>query len=87
MAISGGAGKRPRWQRIGRAVRTGEDGWYAVDVRGSDIGPDQLEGLRLAGPESDGIEKSGFSVSETVQNGSLLTVKVAEFADVTDPYL
>ncbi|MFD9433052.1 AAA domain-containing protein [Streptomyces sp. NPDC060002] len=83
----GGTGKRPRWQRVGRAVRTGEDGWYAVDLRGSDIGPDQLDGLRLAGPEADGIETNGFSVSETVQNGSLLTLKVAEFADVTDACL
>lgn len=87
VAIMGGTGKRPRWQRVGRAVRTGEDGWYAVDVRGSDIGPDQLDALRLAGPDPDGIEAKGFSVSETVQNGSLLTLKVAEFADLTDPYL
>ncbi|MGW1196380.1 AAA domain-containing protein [Streptomyces sp. NPDC002536] len=85
--MTGGAGRTARWQRIGRAVRTGEPGRYAVDLRGSDIGPDQLDGLRLAGPESDGIEADGFSVSETVQNGSLLILKVAEFADIADPYL
>ncbi|WP_338058940.1 AAA domain-containing protein, partial [Streptomyces hirsutus] len=87
LAITGGAGRQPRWQRVGRAVRTGEAGWYAVDLRGSDIGPDQLDALRLAGPEPDGVETKGFAVSETVQNGSLLTLKVAEFADLTDAYL
>lgn len=87
VAIMGGAGKSARWQRIGRAVRTGDPGHYAVDLRGSDIGPDQLDGLRLAGSEPDTIEANGLSVSETVQNGSLLTVKVAKFADIADPYL
>lgn len=87
VAITGGAGRQPRWQRVGRAVRTKEAGWYAVDLRGSDIGPDQLDALRLAGPEPDSIETEGFTVSETVQNGSLLTLKVAEFADLTDAYL
>ncbi len=87
VAITGGTGRQPRWQRVGRAVRTKEAGWYAVDLRGSDIGPDQLDALRLAGPEPDGIETKGFTVSETVQNGSLLTLKVAEFADLTDAYL
>ncbi len=87
VAITGGSGRQPRWQRVGRAVRTKEAGWYAVDLRGSDIGPDQLNALRLAGPEPDGIETEGFTVSETVQNGSLLTLKVAEFADLTDAYL
>ncbi|WNM30881.1 AAA domain-containing protein [Streptomyces sp. Li-HN-5-11] len=87
VALTGGTGRQPRWQRVGRAVRTKEAGWYAVDLRGSDIGPDQLDALRLAGPESDGIEAKGFAVSETVQNGSLLTLKVAEFADLTDAYL
>lgn len=58
-----------------------------MDLRGTDIGPDQLESLRLAGPEDRSIEKDGFSVSETVQNGSLLTLRVAEFADVADPHL
>ncbi|WP_340380325.1 phospholipase D-like domain-containing protein [Streptomyces sp. SS7] len=35
-------------------------------MRGSDIGPDQMEGLRLAGPESDGIddETTFFSTFE-----------------------
>ncbi|MFF8593528.1 hypothetical protein ACF061_19215 [Streptomyces sp. NPDC015220] len=87
VAITGGSGKQPRWQRVGRAVRAKEAGRYAVDLRGFDIGPDQLDALRLAGPDADGIETTGFTVSETVQNGSLLTLKVAEFADLTDAYL
>ncbi|MFF6809239.1 AAA domain-containing protein [Streptomyces sp. NPDC012403] len=87
IAITGGAGRKPRWQRLGRAVRTGEAGWYAVDLRGSDLGPDQLDALRLAGPEPDGVEAKGFTVSETVQNGSLLALKVAEFADLPDAYV
>ncbi|MBW8794218.1 MAG: hypothetical protein JF597_11640 [Streptomyces sp.] len=85
--VTGGSGRQPRWQRVGRASRTKEAGWYAVDLRGSDIGPDQLDALRLAGPNSDNIETQGFVVSETVQNGSLLTLKVAEFADLPDAYL
>ncbi|MFF4664204.1 AAA domain-containing protein [Streptomyces sp. NPDC001282] len=60
---------------------------YVVDIRGSDIGPDQLDSLRLAGPETDSIEAEGFVVSEAVQNGSLLTLKVARFAQVADPHL
>lgn len=85
--VEGGAGKQPRWQRIGRAARTGDAGQYAVDLRGSDIGPDQLDSLRLAGPENDSVETNGFAVSEMVQNGSLLTLRVAEFSDVADPHL
>ncbi|MFC9428070.1 AAA domain-containing protein [Streptomyces sp. NPDC056987] len=85
--VEGGAGKQPRWQRIGRAARTGDAGQYAVDLRGSDIGPDQLDSLRLAGPEKGGVETNGFAVSEIVQNGSLLMLRVAEFAEVADPHL
>ncbi|MFE3591544.1 AAA domain-containing protein [Streptomyces niveus] len=48
---------------------------------------DQLDSLRLAGPERDGIETDGFAVSDLVQDGSLLTLHVAEFADVADPHL
>ncbi len=78
--VEGGAGKQPRWQRIGRAARTGDAGQYTVDLRGSDIGPDQLDSLRLAGPENDSVETNGFAVAEMIQNGSLLTLRVAEFA-------
>lgn len=61
VTIMGGTGRQPRWHRVGRATRTKEAGCYAVDLRGSDIGPDQLDALRLAGPESDGVETEGFS--------------------------
>ncbi|WP_329362998.1 AAA domain-containing protein [Streptomyces sp. NBC_01483] len=87
IALEGGTGKQPRWQRIGRAARSAEPGRYVVDLRGTDIGPDQLDSLRLAGPEDRSIEKDGYSVSETVQKGSLLTLRVAEFADIVDPHL
>ncbi|MFV2116918.1 AAA domain-containing protein [Streptomyces sp. Act-28] len=87
ITIAGGPGRQPRWQRVGRAVRAKDAGWYAVDLRGSDIGPDQLDALRLAGPEPEHVEAKGFAVAETVQNGSLLTFKVAEFADLPDAYL
>ncbi|MER5882953.1 AAA domain-containing protein [Streptomyces sp. NPDC001941] len=87
IAVEGGAGKPARWQLVGRAARSGDPGRYVVDLRGSDIGPEQLDSLRLAGPDGDGIEAKGFAVSETVQNGSLLTLVVPEFADITDPHL
>ncbi|MFF5856378.1 AAA domain-containing protein [Streptomyces sp. NPDC012751] len=87
VTLMGGSGRQPRWQRVGRAARVKEAGWYAVDLRGSDIGPDQLDSLRLAGPEPEHVEAGGFAVSETAQNGSLLTVKVAGFADLRDAYL
>ncbi|MFJ8929929.1 AAA domain-containing protein [Streptomyces sp. NPDC102364] len=87
IALEGGSGRTARWQRIGRATRTGEPGQYAVDLRGSDIGPDQLDSLRLSGPDDRSVETDGFIVSETVQNGSLLTLRVAEFADVADAHL
>ncbi|MEU3081575.1 hypothetical protein ABZ697_14585 [Streptomyces albidoflavus] len=87
IASEGGAGRQPRWQRVGRAARAGGPGEYVVDVRSSDIGPDQLDSLRLAGPETDTIESEGFTVSEAVQNGSLVTVKVARFAEVADAHL
>ncbi|MEV5980890.1 AAA domain-containing protein [Streptomyces sp. NPDC052114] len=87
IALEGGAGRTARWQRIGRATRTGEPGQYAVDLRGSDIGPDQLDSLRLSGPDDRSVEADGFIVSETVQNGSLLTLRVAEFADIADAHL
>ncbi|SCF89839.1 Part of AAA domain-containing protein [Streptomyces sp. Ncost-T6T-2b] len=87
IAVEGGVGKQPRWQLVGRAARSGDPGGYVVDLRGSDIGPEQLDSLRLAGAGSDGIETEGFAVSEAVQNGSLLTLRVPEFAEIDDPHL
>lgn len=87
IAVEGGAGKQPRWQLVGRAARGGDPGRYVVDLRGSDIGPEQLDSLRLAGPDNDGIETKGFAVSEAVQNGSLLTMRVPEFAEIADPHV
>ncbi|WP_037906275.1 AAA domain-containing protein [Actinacidiphila yeochonensis] len=86
IAVEGGAGQRPRWRRVGRAARAGDPGRYTVDLRGTELNPDQLESLRLAGPEESGVE-AGFAVTETMQSGSSLTVKVAEFADPVDPFL
>jgi hypothetical protein len=87
IAADGGAGKQARWRRLGRAVRTGGPGTYAIDLRGSEVGPDQLDVLKLAGPEPETLETSGLAVSEVVQDGSLVTLKVAEFADIVDPHL
>ncbi|MFH8371184.1 hypothetical protein [Streptomyces sp. NPDC018031] len=87
IAIEGGAGKPPRWQLVGRAVRSGDPGRYVVDLRGSGIGPEQPDSLRLAGPDNDGIETMGFAVSEAVRNGSLFTLSVPEFAEIADPRL
>ncbi|WP_326703084.1 MULTISPECIES: hypothetical protein [Streptomyces] len=52
----------------------------------AELNTDQLESLRLAGPEESGVE-AGFAVTETMQSGSSLTVGVAEFADPVDPFL
>ncbi|WP_327174329.1 AAA domain-containing protein [Streptomyces sp. NBC_01335] len=87
IAVEGGAGRQPRWQRVGKAARSGDPGRYVVDLRGSDIGPEQLDSLRLAGADDEDIETKGFVVSETVQNGSLLTLRVPEFAEIADPCL
>ena len=70
----------------GRYGRTA--GEYVVDVRGSDIGTDQLQGdsLRLAGSEEDRVD-AGHSVLDVFKDGSALRVRVPEFADPVDPHL
>lgn len=87
IAAEGGAGRAPRWHCLGRAVRTDDAGGWAVDVRGSELGPDQLDGLKLSGPDPNTVERSGFSVSDATQDGSLLTFRVAAFADLSGPHL
>ncbi|MEW2622636.1 AAA domain-containing protein [Streptomyces sp. NPDC048106] len=57
-------------------------------MRGSDIGTDQLqgEGLRLAGPDENGVD-AGYSVLDVFKDGTALRVRVPEFADPADPHL
>ncbi|MFF7467737.1 AAA domain-containing protein [Streptomyces sp. NPDC008092] len=86
LALEGGAGRNASWTRVGRAVRTGESGVFTVDVRGNDTAADQVESLRLAGPEEPSGD-SGHAVLDATQSGSALTVRVAEFAEPPDPYL
>ncbi|MCX5204214.1 AAA domain-containing protein [Streptomyces sp. NBC_00237] len=59
-----------------------------VDIRGSDIGTDQLQGdsLRLAGPDESGVD-AGHSVLDVFKDGTALRVRVPEFADPADPHL
>ncbi|MEV4575062.1 AAA domain-containing protein [Nonomuraea jabiensis] len=85
IAAEGGTGGQPRWRRLGRAIRTG-DGLYVVDVRGAELSPDRLDGLRLAGAEQSSIDE-GFAVMDVSQSESMLTVRVAEFADPAEPHL
>ncbi|MGW7682951.1 AAA domain-containing protein [Kribbella sp. NPDC054772] len=86
IALEGGTSRRPSWRRIGRAIRTAVDGEYVVDVRSSELGPDQLDDLKLAGPERTSID-SGHAVMQVSQSGTTLTVRVAEFARPEDPHL
>ncbi|WP_257135991.1 AAA domain-containing protein [Streptomyces sp. t99] len=56
-------GKQPRWQLVGRAARSGDPGRYVVDLRGSDIGPEQLDSLATAmigGRSAHAIDPPGF---------------------------
>ncbi|UCM87229.1 AAA domain-containing protein [Streptomyces marincola] len=83
-----GTSRRRRWRRIGRAVAGAEPGRYLVDIRGSEVSPDQLagDGTRLAGPDEDEVE-AGYPVMDVYQDGTALRVRVAEFADLPEPYL
>ncbi|MEV0168977.1 AAA domain-containing protein [Nonomuraea fuscirosea] len=85
IAAEGGAGGKARWRRLGRAIRTG-DGLYVADVRGAELSPDRLDGLRLAGADQGSLDE-GFPVMDVSQSESTLTVRVAEFADPADPHL
>ncbi|HEU5040059.1 MAG TPA: AAA domain-containing protein, partial [Gemmatimonadales bacterium] len=80
--------REPRWRLLGRAVLGRKPGEYVVDVRGSDIATDQLQGdgLRLAGPGEDSID-AGHSVLDVFKDGTALRVRVPEFADPADPHL
>lgn len=85
IADEGGSG-RARWQRLGAAVRGAGSGEFSVDTRGAEVSADLLDRLRLDGPQEPGDE-SGFAVMEATSEGAVLRVKVAEFADLPEPFL
>jgi hypothetical protein len=88
VAHEGVPAREPRWRPLGRAARGRKPGEYVVDMRGSDIGTDQLQGdsLRLAGPDENGVD-AGHSVLDVFKDGTALRVRVPEFADPVDPHL
>ncbi|WP_068057226.1 AAA domain-containing protein [Nocardia xishanensis] len=88
LEAEGGGGDKPRWRRIGRAVRAAEEGMFSIDVRGLNINADQVQAdsLRLAGPDESSLENS-HAVMDVSQDGSTLRVRVAEFVDPSDPTL
>ena len=59
---------------------------YTVDIRGSDLTADNIDNLRLAGPEARSVDNR-FPVMNARVDGQLLRIQVAEFASPPDPYL
>ena len=84
-ALGGGQGG-PRWRRIGTARPTGEAGVYVADLRASDLTADQVDSLRLAGPDDQSVQ-AGFPVMDATFEGELLRLHVAEFAPPDELYL
>lgn len=84
-ALGGGQGG-PRWRRIGAARPTGEAGVYIADLRASDVTADQVDSLRLAGPDDRSVQ-AGFPVMDATFEGELLRLHVAEFAPPDELYL
>jgi len=88
VAHEGVLAREPRWRALGRAVRGRKPGEFIVDVRGSDVAADQLQGdsLRLAGPDESEVD-AGHSVLDVFKDGTAVRVRVAEFAAPRDPHL
>jgi hypothetical protein len=84
-ALGGGQGG-PRWRRVGAVRATGEAGVYVADLRASDLTADQVDSLRLAGPD-DWSAQAGFPVMDATFEGELLRLRVAEFAPPGELYL
>jgi len=84
-ALGGGRGE-PRWQRVGAARPTTEPGVYVADIRATELTADQADGLRLAGPNDRNAE-AGFPVMEATFEGEIARLRVAEFANLAEPYL
>jgi hypothetical protein len=59
---------------------------YVADLRASDLTADQVDSLRLAGPD-DGSVQAGFPVMDATFEGELVRLHVAEFATPDELYL
>ena len=80
----GGGNKKPQWRPIGPARRDAKRGWYSVDARGRrdiDLGEFRIG----AADDTDGNDS--YPVTEAVLEGSLIRVKIAEFAQISDAHL
>lgn len=84
-ALGGGLGGQ-RWQRVGAAQPTREPGVYFVDIRSSSLTADEVDNLRLAGPDDRSVQ-GGFPVMDATVEGELVRLRVAEFAAPAEPYL
>src|SRR5258708_39862036 len=72
IASEGRGGRRPRRRDLGEARPEG-DGWVAVDLRGRQLHPDQLDGLRLVPPGGGDADR----VVEAVPEGEIPRARVA----------
>jgi hypothetical protein len=82
----GGGTRRARPQPIGAARPEGTGGWYLVDLRGKPFNADDLEDLRLAGPDGSQLD-AGYRVIQTVQEGEGLRVRVGAHVSGSDLHL
>jgi len=86
IAAEGGPGRGPRMSCIGRARQSSEPGWYDIDARGDGINMDQAESFCLSGQGGPAAGPS-YTVIDSVQDGPLIRVRVAEFVKLADAYL
>lgn len=78
----------PSWTRVGSAVRGREPGEFVVDIRGSQHPVDHLQAEDLRLGESDRrTAGDGYSVMEIAEQAGAVRVRVAEFAEPTEPTL
>src|SRR5215471_17321703 len=77
LAAVGGGRSEKRWHRVGEAKPTGEDGWYAVDVRDSRSQVDQLDRLQLGEVEPPDKVR-GYAVVDAAVEGTQLRVRAGD---------
>jgi hypothetical protein len=86
IAASGAGPGGQYWRRVGAARPGTEPGHYVVDIRALDLSADEVDVLRLAGPDKESIA-AGFPVFDATFDGELLRLRAAEFAAPPEPHL